>query len=50
MYVLVYLASQLIGDTNWDLGTLIFTEEGKPEDLEKNPRDKGENQRTTQLT
>jgi hypothetical protein len=27
---------------------LIFTEGGKPEDLEKNPCGKGENQQTTQ--
>jgi hypothetical protein len=29
---------------------LIFTEGGKPESPEKNPRGKGENQQTTQLT
>jgi hypothetical protein len=29
---------------------LIFMEGGKPEDPEKNPRGKGENQQTTQLT
>jgi hypothetical protein len=29
---------------------LIFTEEGKPENPEKNPRSKGENQQQTQLT
>jgi hypothetical protein len=29
---------------------LIFVEGGKPENPEKNPRDKGENQQTTQLT
>jgi hypothetical protein len=28
---------------------LIFVEGGKPEDPEKNPRGKGENQQTTQL-
>jgi hypothetical protein len=29
---------------------LIFTEGGKPENLEKNPRNKGENQQQTKLT
>jgi hypothetical protein len=29
---------------------LIFAEGGKPEDPEKNPRSKGENQQTTLLT
>jgi hypothetical protein len=29
---------------------LIFMEEGKPENPEKNPRGKGENKQTTQLT
>jgi hypothetical protein len=29
---------------------LIFTEGGKPENPEKNPRSKGENQQQTQLT
>jgi hypothetical protein len=28
---------------------LIFGEGGKPENLEKNPQSKGENQQTTQL-
>jgi hypothetical protein len=35
---------------NWNLEMLIFVEGGKPEDLEKNPCGKGENQQTTQLT
>jgi hypothetical protein len=29
---------------------LVFVEGGKPENLEKNPRSKGENQQQTQLT
>jgi hypothetical protein len=33
-----------------DLEMLIFAEEGKPENPEKNPRSKGENQQQTQLT
>jgi hypothetical protein len=36
--------------SNWNLEMLIFVEGGKPENPEKNPRGKGENQQTTQLT
>jgi hypothetical protein len=36
--------------SNWNLEMLIFTEGGKPENPEKNPRSKGENQQQTQLT
>jgi hypothetical protein len=35
--------------SNWNLEMLIFAEGGKPENPEKNPRGKGENQQTTQL-
>jgi hypothetical protein len=36
--------------SNWNLEILIFAEGGKPENKEKNPRSKGENQPTTLLT
>ena len=36
---------------NWNLKMLVFVEEGKPENPEKNPRSKDENQQqTAQLT
>jgi len=34
--------------SNWNLEKLIFEEGGKPENPEKNPRSKGENQQQTQ--
>jgi hypothetical protein len=37
-------------ESNWNLEMLIFTEGGKPENREKNPRSKGEDQQQTQLT
>ena len=45
----------LIGDTvysrsNWNLEVLVFMEGGKPENVEKNPRSKDENQQETQPT
>ena len=36
--------------SNWNLEMLVFVEEGKPENPEKNPRSKDENQQQTQLT
>ena len=36
--------------SNWNLGMLVFEEGGKPENPEKNPRSKGENQQQTQST
>ena len=36
--------------SNWNLEMLIFEEGGKPENPEKNPRSKGENQQQTQPT
>jgi hypothetical protein len=33
--------------SNWNLEVLILTEGGKPENPEKNPQSKGENQQTT---
>jgi hypothetical protein len=36
--------------SNWNLEMLICAEGGKPENPVKNPRSKGENQQTTQLT
>jgi hypothetical protein len=35
---------------SWNLEVFIFAEGGKPENLEKNPQSKGENQQTTLLT
>ena len=35
---------------NWNLEMLVFMEGGKPENLEKNPRSKDENQQQTQPT
>ena len=35
---------------NWNLEMLVFTEGGKPENPEKNPRSKDENQQQTQPT
>ena len=36
--------------SNWNLEMLVFEEGGKPENSEKNPRSKGENQQQTQPT
>ena len=36
--------------SNWNLEMLVFVEGGKPENLEKNPRRKDENQQQTQPT
>ena len=36
--------------SNWNLEMLVFEEGGKPENPEKNPRSKGENQQQTQST
>ena len=36
--------------SNWNLVMLVFEEGGKPENPEKNPRSKGENQQQTQPT
>ena len=51
----VFSTGVLIGDTlysrsNWDLEVLVFMEGGKPENPEKNPRSKDENQQQTQPT
>ena len=51
----VFSTSVLIGDTvysrsNWNLEVLVFMEGGKPENPEKNPRSKDENQQQTQPT
>ena len=35
---------------NWNLEMLVFMEGGKPENLEKNPRNEDENQQHTQPT
>jgi hypothetical protein len=37
-------------ESNWNLEMLIFAEGRKPENPEKNPRSKEENQQQTQLT
>ena len=37
-------------DSRWNLEMLVFVEGGKPENPEKNPRSKDENQRQTQPT
>ena len=36
--------------SNWNLEMLVFVEGGKPENPEKNPRSKDENQQQTQPT
>ncbi len=36
--------------SNWNLEVLVFVEGGKPENPEKNPRSKDENQQQTQPT
>ena len=36
--------------SNWNLEMLVFEEGGKPENTEKNPQSKGENQQQTQPT
>ena len=36
--------------SNWNLEMLVFEEGGKPENPEKNPRSKGENQQQIQST
>ena len=36
--------------SNWNLVVLVFVEGGKPENPEKNPRSKDENQQQTQPT
>ena len=36
--------------SNWNLAVLVFVEEGKPENPEKNPRSEDENQQQTQPT
>ena len=36
--------------SNWNLDVLVFMEGGKPENSEKNPRSKDENQQQTQPT
>ena len=51
----VFSTGVLIGDTvysrsNWNLEVLVFMEGGKPENPEKNPRSKDENQQQTQPT
>ena len=40
----------MLSGLNWNLEMLVFVEEGKPENLEKNPRSKDENQQQTQPT
>ena len=51
----VFSTGVLIGDTvysrsNWNLEVLVFMEGGKPENPEKNPQSKDENQQQTQPT
>ena len=36
--------------SNWNLEMLVFVEGGKPENPEKNPRSRGENEQQTQRT
>ena len=40
----------LISGSNWNLEMLVFVEGGKPENPEKNPRSREENQQQTQPT
>ena len=42
--------SSTVTGSNWNLGMLVFVEGGKPENPEKNPRSKDENQQQTQPT
>ena len=51
----VFSTGVLIGDTvysrsNWNLEVLVFMEGGKPDNPEKNPLSKDENQQQTQPT
>ena len=39
--------SSTVSRSNWNLGILVYLEEGKTEYLEKNPRSKDENQQQT---
>ena len=43
-------SSSTVSRSNWNLEVLIFVEGGKPENPEKNPRSKDENQQQTQPT
>ena len=42
--------SSTVSRSNWNLEVLIFVKGGKPENPEKNPRSKDENQQQTQPT
>ena len=44
------MALEFDSRSNWNLEMLVFEEGGKPENLEKNPRSKDENQQQTQPT
>ena len=43
-------SSSTVSRSNWNLEVLIFVEGGKPENPEKNPQSKDENQQQTQPT
>ena len=43
-------SGSLATDSRWNLEMLVFVEGGKPENPEKNPRSKDENQQQTQPT
>ena len=43
-------SSSTVSRSNWNLEMLIFVEGGKPENPEKNPRSRDENQQQTQPT
>ena len=43
-------SSSTVPRSNWNLEVLVFVEGGKPENPEKNPRSKDENQQQTQPT
>ena len=43
-------SSSTVSRSNWNLEVLIFVEGGKPDNPEKKPRSKGENQQQTQPT
>ena len=43
-------SSSTVSRSNWNLEVLIFVEGGKPENPEKNPWNKDENQQQTQPT
>ena len=42
--------NSIVSRSNWNLEMLVFAEGGKPENPEKNPRSRDENQQQTQPT